>query len=694
VAHRELFEGNGRLARFLSENGAVPHDHPQLFPMLAAEILRGRKVVIFPEGRLVRDRRVMDAEGHLGIFSDRDKVFRPLHRGGGALGVVVDMLKTRLRQLDADATRAEFESWARGLELSPEALRAAILKPTVLVPATITYFPIRTVDNFMSKIARLVSRTMPRAVLNEMILQGNMLLRNTDMDILLGQGIDVARQMPLWQSLLLERGLGGIDTVEKLFALKDDPQGWSERLLAQVVERATDAVRDLYMERIYAGIMVNQSHLAASLLMELLKRGRMRVEKAYFHRALYLAVKAIQNSEGLHLHRSLLEPGRYRGVLDGTNPDFMVFVDACARAGLLAVTRDHYVLSHKLTDEVDFMKDRLANLVRLYANEAMPLPGVREVVATALEEAADVNARTLARLLFDDERRSYLARKAFFAKPRFKDINDKESIGQSGNAGEPYLLMPSRLVPARNLAVVLVHGFRASPAQLRGFGEKLAANGYLVVGVRLAGHGTSPWDLHRRTWGEWVESLARGFRIARMLSGRVALVGFSTGAALSLYYAAQKPEGLAGVVSVAAPLAVRDRNVSLVPWVSKLNRLVSGITGNDGVVPFYKNEPDEPEVSYRALPVQAVQQLVELMAALKGELPKLAAPTLVMQADRDPVVSAESAERIYGLLGSTDKALKVVPATVHGILNGNVGVTQETVLGFLKKLANENKGDA
>jgi esterase/lipase len=166
-------------------------------------------------------------------------------------------------------------------------------------------------------------------------------------------------------------------------------------------------------------------------------------------------------------------------------------------------------------------------------------------------------------------------------------------------------------------------------------------------------------------------------------------VGFSTGAALSLYYAAQKPEGLAGVVSVAAPLAVQDRNISLVPWVSKLNRLVSTFTGNDGVVPFYKNEPDEPEVSYRALPVQAVQQLVELMAALKDELPKIAAPALVMQADKDPVVSPESAERIYGLIGGKDKALEIIGADLHDILGKNVGVTQETVMAFLKKLSME-----
>jgi esterase/lipase len=58
-----------------------------------------------------------------------------------------------------------------------------------------------------------------------------------------------------------------------------------------------------------------------------------------------------------------------------------------------------------------------------------------------------------------------------------------------------------------------------------------------------------------------------------------------------------------------------------------------------------------------------------------------------MQADKDPVVSPESAERIYGLLGSKDKALEIVEADLHDILGRNVGVTQETIVAFLRRLS-------
>ena len=58
VAAHELFEGNGRFAKLLWNLGGVPSNHPGLLAFLAAEILRGRKVIIFPEGSMIKDRQI------------------------------------------------------------------------------------------------------------------------------------------------------------------------------------------------------------------------------------------------------------------------------------------------------------------------------------------------------------------------------------------------------------------------------------------------------------------------------------------------------------------------------------------------------------------------------------------------------------------------------------------------------------
>ena len=98
-----------------------------------------------------------------------------------------------------------------------------------------------------------------------------------------------------------------------------------------------------------------------------------------------------------------------------------------------------------------------------------------------------------------------------------------------------------------------------------------------MIGVRLRGHGTSPWDLRDRSWQEWLGSVRRGFEIMSAFTEKVCLVGFSTGGALSLRLAAEHPEKLAGVVAVAVPVKFRNRNMIFVPIIQGINKLVQWI---------------------------------------------------------------------------------------------------------------------
>jgi hypothetical protein len=58
IASAEFFQEDNVLSRYLKHVGVFPHNHDRLFALLAGHILRGRKVIIFPEGGMVKDRRV------------------------------------------------------------------------------------------------------------------------------------------------------------------------------------------------------------------------------------------------------------------------------------------------------------------------------------------------------------------------------------------------------------------------------------------------------------------------------------------------------------------------------------------------------------------------------------------------------------------------------------------------------------
>ena len=60
-------------------------------------------------------------------------------------------------------------------------------------------------------------------------------------------------------------------------------------------------------------------------------------------------------------------------------------------------------------------------------------------------------------------------------------------------------------------ALLLIHGYTGTPAELRPLGERLNACGYTVLGPRLAGHGGSLADLTASRAEEWYASVEAAY---------------------------------------------------------------------------------------------------------------------------------------------------------------------------------------
>ena len=112
----------------------------------------------------------------------------------------------------------------------------------------------------------------------------------------------------------------------------------------------------------------------------------------------------------------------------------------------------------------------------------------------------------------------------------------------SGSAADPRKLQPDfnrtfelRVEEPRG-GVLLLHGMSDSPYSLRALGEKLHAEGFWVIGLRLPGHGTAPAGLMRVTWQDMAAAarLAMGHLVAQVGPKPIHVAGYSTGAALAL----------------------------------------------------------------------------------------------------------------------------------------------------------------
>ncbi|HEY7746321.1 MAG TPA: alpha/beta fold hydrolase [Desulfuromonadales bacterium] len=255
-----------------------------------------------------------------------------------------------------------------------------------------------------------------------------------------------------------------------------------------------------------------------------------------------------------------------------------------------------------------------------------------------------------------------------------EEVNRGRRDGVVREENLPFLLHPAR--PAK-AGVLLVHGFTASPWEMRLFGEALAAEGYLALGVRLPGHGTTAEDLVHRSYEEWQTAVERGYRQLAEQGLRCYGIGMSTGALLVLLLAASRPlQGL----------------VLLSPFL-KLRHPLSPATG---LLRFFKRfqhrEVTENLAAYYydRRPVNGVYQLCRLTRRIRKVLGSVTTPALVVSSTGDQTVEPESARELFRQLASRHKEYHCFGPDVPHILttpeNPRWRETFRLTLDFLQSL--------
>ena len=235
-------------------------------------------------------------------------------------------------------------------------------------------------------------------------------------------------------------------------------------------------------------------------------------------------------------------------------------------------------------------------------------------------------------------------------------------------AGPPVAVDAFALPGTRSLGCLLIHGFTATPDEMRPLGEALAARGFPVRGVRLAGHATEVADLARTCWTDWFSSVVeeRG-RLGRDV-GRVAAVGMSLGALLALHLAATRPSALEGLVLCGTPIRLGDARLrwlpalARIPWVSRRWATIPKAGGGPDIA--------DPAVraasrSYTAMPLTGILELLRLQAVVRGELARVTQPALLLHGRHDHSAPVANLELLRRSLGSRQVDAHVLERSWH-----------------------------
>lgn len=210
----------------------------------------------------------------------------------------------------------------------------------------------------------------------------------------------------------------------------------------------------------------------------------------------------------------------------------------------------------------------------------------------------------------------------------------------------------------RKEGVLLIHGFTGSPSELRELGEILVKKGYTVMGLRLAGHGTTPEDLEGVTYTDWQDQVVDAVNLLRETCDRVTLIGLSMGGLLALY---------AGAVCAVDRLVVLATPIYLFDWRVHFLWLADKLPYK--AIPKRRRHVDAParyDVAYRCMPIAGVHELKKLLSDVKHLwLPQVEAPILIIQSLADRTVRPESAQYIFDTVASEEKKLLWLPQSRH-----------------------------
>ncbi|MFW5444350.1 MAG: alpha/beta fold hydrolase [Methylococcaceae bacterium] len=679
IASSEFFKNDTVFATYLNNIGVIPHNHQQLFANLARQVFLGRKVIIFPEGGMVKDHRVVDNKGKYSIYSRIAGERRKQHTGAAVLAQGIEAFKASIRNAYNNKNHEQLVQWKEELKLdSLDQLLATALKPTLIVPSNITFYPIRSSDNLLLKGVELFADGLSLRHTEELLVEGNIILKDTDMDLRMGKPVDPLDVWHWWNKYLLTKVAAELKSLEEVFSLYSSPRNWKQKLLGHYFIRSSKQTRNQYMAEIYTNVTINLSHIASTLIMYSMQLGQHQVNKYCFYKTLYIAIKELQKKKNIFLHRSLLNPDEYNDLIEGNSKRFEHFISVAESSGLIVLYHDNYQFSPKLCEEYNFDTIRMENLIAVYSNEAEPIKVVKKTLIQAMKKCEIVSKEQWAVWALDDEMISLAWDKNYFSKSRYDDINQHEVFTENP---QPFLLQPNK---GNGFGVLLIHGLLASPAELRQYAEELLAQGYTVLAVRLKGHGTSPYDLRTRTNEDWYQSVQRGLKLLGVYCDAVVVIGFSTGGALALKLAAENNDKLVAVVAIAVPMKFVDKSFAFIPLLHGTNRLVKWVSSIEGVKPFVENSPEHTSINYSNVPVRSLYELRRLTDAVEQQLPDIQIPTLIVMADQDPVVDSESANIIMNKLGAEIKNLEIIDSKRHGILMENVGETWEKINVFLE----------
>jgi len=229
---------------------------------------------------------------------------------------------------------------------------------------------------------------------------------------------------------------------------------------------------------------------------------------------------------------------------------------------------------------------------------------------------------------------------------------------------EPYTVGDGRT------AVLLIHGFGASPAIFHKMAPALAARGYRCRVMRLPGYGMPPEEFAKVSRATWLAAIDREVRALAKDADHVWIVGHSMGASLGVDYLLEFPGQAEGIALLTPLMGVSSARSPLIPprALFEVGRHIfrpDDLLECSFTADLHTNERVQLEDRDLFTPFAIYTELFSLMDTISSRAADFKTPMLMVLSREDKVVDYRAAERYFNAAHSSPKEIYYVRDAGH-----------------------------
>ena len=620
LAHQIFFVG--WFGEWLRICGAFPMDDPRRNNRIVGDLMTGRhNWAIFPEGNMVKNRSVYE-KGKFVLDCPTKK--GPPHTGAAVLALKAEIFKRSYLNAVDTGDRVSMQYYENTYNFSgPEEI---CRKSIVISPLSISYYPLRTGDNFLLNLVKKLFGRVSGRFEEELRVEGNFLFKHTDVDHHFGPAIHLddflSHLMPI------KRGL------HKFFRDEDINNLILEWQRTKLTQRC--------MAEIYQRIYINVDELA-SYCIRALPAALEEVEEEKLRLAIYTSALEIRELPDIYVHSSLR--GNLLQIINGEGYQLLEeFFLVAQQDDLLRFDKGMIHINRTVLEtNNDFHRIRMTNKIEVLANGLEPLEDVTRLIRKNMGKSLKQLRRDVCGHLFEQDKSDYVSALQETSELLYpeEEWSEHQSILLEGADKE------------HSTGVLLGHDLLATPQQMRPIAEQLNQAGFTVFCPRLPGHGTSETDLLNSSWQDWQRVYNRAFTLLKHSCAKVIVGGYSAGALLALNRASKK--GVYGAFVINPAVSLKDYDFYLIPAAHYATNIMKRLGRPLRRLEWVELEHNLDYIKVSRLSIRTMYQWHRMRQVCKRAMAKVSSPVLVIRAADDPVLSTFSSDRITNKVQSDYK---------------------------------------